>query len=130
MSFFNKLFKTTRETPQQTEPLPPEEYWEVQITNGILTVIDPDLRMLNIKLADILTISIYTTDQGPWLPDAWLAFTGNSFGYVAFPVGCKGYDDTYNVISKFKGFDFKQVISAMSSVTNAEFLLWTKVAKI
>jgi hypothetical protein len=50
---------------------------------------------------------------------------GNNEGCL-IPQGAKGYDEVYDIVSKYDGFDFQQVIEAMKCSDNKEFLLWVK----
>jgi len=42
------------------------------------------------------------------------------------PQGAKGFDNVYDAVSKYNGFNFENFIKSMSCTDNAEFDLWTK----
>jgi len=43
------------------------------------------------------------------------------------PQGAKGFDEIYNIVSKYPNFDFSNVIKSMTCAGNAEFHLWSRV---
>lgn len=51
-------------------------------------------------------IKILNTDQGPWLPDVWLVLIGKDDGCM-IPYGAKGFDEIYDIVSKYNGFNFE-----------------------
>ena len=74
---------------------------------------------------DLQKVFYINTDEGPWLPDLWLTLVGNNSS-CRIPLGVKGFEEVYNTVSKFPGFDFDNAVKAISCTDNAEFLLWTK----
>jgi hypothetical protein len=103
----------------------PEDYFTVTITDELVKVEHPKRKTEQIKWADIDNIKIITTDQGPFQPDVWIALLGSETGCL-IPQGAKGHDEVYNIVSKYERFNFENVIKAMSSTDNQEFLVWTR----
>lgn len=103
----------------------PEDYFKVTITDKEVTVEHPKRKTEQVKWADIDCIKIITTSQGPFQPDVWLALLGRESGCL-IPQGAKGHEEVYNIVSKYDRFDFENVIKAMSSGDNQEFLVWTR----
>ncbi|GCC52591.1 hypothetical protein SanaruYs_28280 [Chryseotalea sanaruensis] len=103
----------------------PEDYFQVTINDEGVIVEHPKREKEQVKWADIDNIKIITTDQGPFQPDVWLALLGKDSGCL-IPQGAKGHEEVYNVVSKYDRFDFENVIKAMSSTDNQEFLVWTR----
>jgi hypothetical protein len=103
----------------------PEDSFNVTITDESVTVEHPQRAKEQIKWTEIESIKIITTDEGPFLPDVWIALLGRESGCM-IPQGAKGYDEIYNMISKYEHFNFENVIAAMSSTDNQEFLVWSK----
>jgi hypothetical protein len=103
----------------------PEDHFKVTITDEGVVVEHPKRKTEQIKWANITSIRIMTTDQGPFQPDVWLALLGSDSGCL-IPQGAKGYEEVYNIVSKYDRFDFENVIKAMSSSDNQEFLVWTR----
>lgn len=116
MGFFDKLFK---------KPTTQEEKYTVTITDGSVKVEHPDLPTAEVEWTDIHTILLRNTSSGPWFPDLWLTLIGNQAG-CEIPLGCKGYDDVYEIVSKYDGFNFENEIKSMSCTDDAEFLLWKR----
>ena len=107
------------------KPKQPEDYFLVSITDVMVGVEHPQRKKEEVKWADIETIKIITTDQGPSHPDVWLALLGSETGCL-IPQGSKGYDEIYDRVSAYEGFDFENVIKAMGCTDNQEFLVWAK----
>ena len=119
MGFLDRLFKKKEERKQ------PEDCYEISITDEHVKVEHPKGDIEQIKWNEIEKISIVTTDEGPFLPDVWLILMGNEKG-CSMPQGAPKYDEVYDIISKYEGFDFEQVIKAVTSTDNAKFELWKK----
>ena len=115
MGFFSSLFKPK---------VQPEEHYVVTVSDEFVTVEHPKLGKESIKWKDIHTVSLINTDQGPWLPDIWLTLIGDT-SRCMIPHESKGFDEVYEVVSKYTGFDFEKFTESMSCTNNAEFLLWT-----
>ena len=118
MSFFDKLFK-------KAKSINPEDDYIVTITEKDIKVEHPERKTEQISWEDIQSIKLINTDDGPWLPDVWLALLGNGTGCL-IPRGAKGFDEVYDIVSKYDGFNFENFIKSMSCSDNAEFDLWAK----
>ncbi|HEY5583247.1 MAG TPA: hypothetical protein VIK78_02005 [Ruminiclostridium sp.] len=77
------------------------------------------------KWDEIVKISLITTDQGPFVDDVFLALFKEEKRCL-IPSEGEGYNEVYEKVSKFEGFDFAKVIEAMSSTLNKEFICWEK----
>ena len=102
-----------------------EDYFNVIITEDYIQVEHLNKKTEQIYWKNINHIMLINTDEGPWLPDVWLAILGDVEGCV-IPQGAKGYDEVYQIVSKYKGFDLENVIKSMQCTDNAEFELWSK----
>jgi len=103
----------------------PEDDFKVTITDVLIKVEHPERKTEQVHWATIWQIKLINTDAGPLQPDVFLALFGKDEGCL-IPQGAKGYDEVYNIVSKYEGFDFGGVIKSMTCSDNAEFLLWTK----
>jgi hypothetical protein len=103
----------------------PEEAYTVTITETYIRVEHPENKPEQVMWENITEIKMINTDEGPWLPDVWLALSGNE-GACLIPQGAKGYDEVYDIVSKYQGFNFENVINSMACSDNAEFPLWIK----
>jgi hypothetical protein len=106
------------------KPHQPEDDYMVTITDKSIMVEHPKRETESIKWDDINIILIVNTDQGPWAPDVWLTLIGNK-SRCSIPQGAKGFEEVYDIVSKYNGFNFENFIKSMSCTDNAEFLLWT-----
>ncbi len=121
MGLFDKIFKKK----EPAKPWFPEEDYTVTITETYIRVEHPEKKTGQIMWDNIEEIKFINTDEGPWLPDVWLALSGKEDGCL-IPQGAKGYEDVYNIVSKYESFNFENVINSMTCTDNAEFPLWTK----
>lgn len=70
-------------------------------------------------------ISLFTTDQGPIIDDVALAlFFGETILVLQSEHG--NYQEIYDFIGGLFEFNYENVIKAMCSTENAEFILWKK----
>ena len=96
----------------------PEEAYTVTITETYIRVEHPEKKSGQVRWDNISEIKLINTDEGPWLPDVWLALSDNE-GACLIPQSAKGYDEVYDIVSKYEGFDFENVINSMSFPFNA-----------
>jgi hypothetical protein len=121
MSLFNKIFRgKDKNVPEQ-----PEDLFQIEITEEYAKVSHPKRPEEEINWNEIEEINIMTTDQGPFVPDVWLILMGNG-KRCSIPQGYSGWEDVYNKVSKFPGFDFENVIKSATSIENKTFNLWKK----
>ena|SRR3569833_2032726 len=116
MGLFNQIFGKKKQ---------PEDYYHVIITPESVTVRYLDHADESVLWGDIKSITLNNTDQGPSAPDIWLVLRDENGG-CKIPQGCKGFEEVYEIVSKYEGFNFDNFIISMSTTENAEFLLWSK----
>lgn len=117
MGFFFNLFK-----PKLKHP---EDYYTVIVTEKFVRVEHPKIKTEQIAWSEIKVIKLINTDKGPWAPDIWLTLIGENSGCM-IPQGAKGYDEVYEIVSKYENFDFEKVIESMTCTDNKDFILWRK----
>lgn len=117
MSFFGNLFNNDRKQP--------EDYYESTVTPDFVKVEHPKFGTSQILWKDVRAIKLINTDEGPVLPDIWLALIGENSSCL-IPHGSPGFDKVYDIVSRYENFDFENVTKSMSSTDNAEFLLWKR----
>jgi hypothetical protein len=115
MGLFDKFF---------SRKLQPEDHYHVTITDKQVKVEHPERKTEILFWNDLHTVLLTNTDKGPWLPDVWLTLIGHNSSCM-IPQGAKGYDEVYNIVSKYKGFNFDNVGLSMTCTGNKEFMLWT-----
>jgi len=103
----------------------PEDDFIITITHEWVRVEHPQRKTEQILWKDINEIKLLNTDSGPFLPDVWLVLMGEDSGCL-IPQGAKGFDDVYNIVSKYEKFNFENVINSMSCTEDAQFLLWKR----
>jgi hypothetical protein len=121
MSFFKYLFGPKKATKVQQ----PEDLFKTEITDVFVKVTHPGRPDEIINWDEIEAIKIANTDQGPFLPDVWLLLIGKQRG-CSIPQGSKGWDEVYDIVSKYPGFNFENVIKSAGCADNAMFDLWEK----
>lgn len=118
MGIFDRLFK---KNPARQ----PEDYFTVTLTENYVKVEHPERKEERINWADIEEVRLINTDQGPWLPDVWLALIGEDTGCL-LPQGAKGFDEVYDRVSQYEGFNFENALKSMRCTDNEQFVLWRK----
>jgi hypothetical protein len=103
----------------------PEDLFTVTVTDTSVTVEHPQRKTESVDWDDIQAILLVNTDQGPWQPDVWLTLVGKNSGCL-IPQGSKGFDEVYDIVSKYPDFDFGNAIKSAACAENAEFLLWKR----
>ena len=79
-----------------------------------------------INLNDIVKVSIRTTDEGPFLEDVFLMIYDKDDTVFEVEQQAPFYYFIYGIVSLFKDFNYDQVIKAMQSTQNNEFICWEK----
>jgi hypothetical protein len=103
----------------------PGDDFVVTITDVFVKVEYPSWETAQILWEDIREIKLINTDQGPWLPDIWLALIGEN-GKCFVPHGAKGFDEIHDIIAKYDGFNDENFGISMTRTDNVEFVLWVK----
>lgn len=119
MGLFDKLFRK-QEARKQVE-----DFYKITLTDGFVKVEHPKRKTEQINWNDIDKIAIITTDEGPFLPDVWLILTGKDSG-CSMPQGAPGYDEVFDIISNYEGFNFEEYLKSVSCTDNAGFEVWTR----
>jgi hypothetical protein len=118
-----KRFKEISRLFRPQKKLQPEEYYKVTITESFVKVEHPSQPIQEILWNNIKEIRLINTDEGPWLPDIWLALIGDG-KMCLIPHGSKGFDEVYEIVSKYKNFNFENFGNSMTSTNNEQFILW------
>lgn len=122
MGFWNKIFGSKSENSNKKQP---EDYYETEITDVYVKVTHPKRKTEQIDWNEIEEIKLINTDEGPFLPDVWLILMGNGKG-CSIPQGSDGWNKVYDIVSKYDGFNFENVIKSVSCADNETFELWQK----
>ena len=88
--------------------------------------VTPDGRVEEVLWDDLVEIRIVTTSEGPFAEDVfWLLVGADGKNGVAVP-GSAATDDMLDRLQGLPGFDNEQMILAMSSTDEAQFLCWQR----
>jgi hypothetical protein len=103
----------------------PEAQWTVSADDSGFHGTDHTGAIMTLALADLSAVVIETNDSGPIGADVWFLLFGadRKLGF-AFPQGATGDKAVVDRLMKLPGFDFEEMIKAMSSADNATFVLW------
>jgi hypothetical protein len=83
------------------------------------------VEVCTINWQDIGEIKLINTNEGPRLPDIWLALIGEQ-SHCIVPHGARGFDEVFDIISRYTGFDMENFGKSMTCTHSAEFSLWKK----
>ena len=105
--------------------LEPESRVIVHVSDSEIVCERPDGKVERVGWAELETIEIVTTDDGPFAPDVFWVLRGRHSG-CAVPQGATGDRLLLERLQALPGFDNNAVIDAMSSTSNRRFLCWQK----
>ena len=111
---------------RRAKTLEPESLFDVSYDSDEIEVFDPSGKSRVVPWNEIVRVSIRTTDEGPFSPDVFWEIEGRGDGAViVFPGGAPGESELLAELQRrLDGFDNEQVIAAMTSTSNARFLVW------
>lgn len=90
-------------------------------------IIHDDDKEVDIKYADLVRVTIDTTDQGPYIPDCFWVLTHASGREIIIENDDVDAIVMLGAIQKaLAGFDNAAVVKAMMSTDYASFLAWQK----
>lgn len=106
-------------------PLHPESQFIVTLSDTMVTCRRPDGTEESIRWDDLQKVEVYTTSDGPFLPDVfWILH--DTLGSCAIPQGASGEKELANHILDLPGFDEQAFIQSMGSTEEAVFTCWTR----
>ena len=125
MSLINRLSKFFFKKEETHKNIQPEDLYVTTINEKSVSVYHPQKGIISIEWDKINEIVLLNTDDGPLQPDVWLVLKGEN-DYCLIPQGCDGFEKVYDIVSKYDGFNFENVINSMSYYENKQFLLWRR----
>jgi len=79
-----------------------------------------------ISWAEVEQVSVETNDSGPWGADVWWVLSGSG-RKCTYPGGATGEQEALAEFPKrFSSFRHEEVIRAMGSTSNAQFICWQR----
>jgi hypothetical protein len=79
----------------------------------------------SVTWASLRSVTILTTDEGPFMEDVWWLLEDESGG-VAVPGGAPEVTAIMQHLEQLPGYDPEAVVQAMGSVENARFTVWER----
>src|ERR1044072_8096978 len=123
-AFLVCLVMMLRRKPKRTKLLP-ESSFVVTTDNSFVRVIDPSGQEWHATWSFVERLLIRTTDAGPLLPDVFCEIQPMEEPSFAFPGGATGEAEFLRQAeAHLPDFRNDQVIAAMSSTSNREFVVW------
>jgi hypothetical protein len=117
------IFSFFKKNKKDKSSLVPESKWKVEFIETIIKATDYDGIESSIEISGIHQVIIETNDSGPWGTDIWWRILSNS-GVLSVPGGASGESEMLENFQRFPNFDNEQLIKAMSSTENTEFIVW------
>jgi hypothetical protein len=109
-------------------PLNPESQFIVTLSDTTVTCRRPDRTEESIRWADLQKVEVYTTSDGPFLPDVFWVLHDTQ-GSCSIPQGASGEKELANRILGLPGFDEQEFIRSMGSTEEAVFTCWTRTVQ-
>ncbi|HMQ61467.1 MAG TPA: hypothetical protein PKE06_12415 [Flavilitoribacter sp.] len=103
----------------------PEELFQVTITDDFVTVEHPKAKTKTVKWTDIEEVRVINTDDDPDFTEVWIELVGKN-DRCSIPQGAEGYNEVFEVVSGYDGFDAMNYIKVMGSADNEERVLWRR----
>ncbi len=119
-----RIFSKEDNEPRQKHSNPEDDFI-VTITEELVKVEHSTQKTELIRWVDINEIWLINTDDGPIFPDVWLALCGEKDSCL-IPQGSKGFQEVYDIVSKYERFNFENFIVSMSCTDNQRFILWKR----
>jgi hypothetical protein len=122
------LDRARRPDRHASEPparLRPESRVVVRVSASEIVCERPDGAVERVGWADLETVEIVTTSDGPFAPDVFWVLHGRDGG-CAVPQGATGDRLLLERLQALPGFDNNAVIEAMSSTSRRRFLCWQR----
>lgn len=102
-----------------------ENDFRVNITERSVEVDSRHKGSEEVRWDKLKKVSIVTNDKGPFTADVFLVFFSD-IGACCVPQGHGAYEGLYKKVSDFDDVNFVNVIKAMSSSSNSEFVIWER----
>lgn len=104
-----------------------ESKWVVTVSENEISCVRPNGIVESLTWDELEVVAIETTDEGPFVADVFWLLAGATSGCVV-PLGATGEDLMLKRLQTLPGFDNETLTKAMSSTSNARFVLWRKNA--
>ena len=114
----------SRRKPRHVSETTPGGPYTVIMTSDELACEHPKRARESIRWDAIKEIRLVTTSEGPFLPDEWYVFMGDSGG-CSIPSEARGFEDLMKEFeTRFPGMDYEAIIKAGTS--DAQKSIWKR----
>jgi hypothetical protein len=110
---------------EKSARLYPEHLFIVKYTETDIAITDFDKNNDSINWSEIEKIKIITNDSGPWGMDFWWILIGKN-KVISIPQGATGESEIGTKFSQLNKFNHEELLKAVQSTKNAEYLCWEK----
>ncbi len=118
------FFNSKKENKKQIWETTPGGPYTVKITEDEISCEHPQRERESIRWDQVIEIRLITTDKGPFEPDIWYLFIGESSG-CSVPGEAKGFDQLWDEFKiRFQGLDYQAIIEA--GTDNSQKTIWKK----
>ncbi len=118
----DSMINNPMDTPV-TSPPPFPDYKTIMDENGIACE-HPKRKRESVAWDEVIEIGLFSTSDGPWLPDLWFVFSGKNSG-CSVPTSGQDSEKVWDEIKKrFPGFDYEAFISESKTYEHYA-TLWT-----
>ena len=122
---FREFFSRLAKRFSGKERLSPEAEYQVEVTDEIVRVVDPDGSVEEVTWAELSGFDIETNELGPYAPEVFWVLHGDGRGCI-IPMGATGDKALLERLYELPGFDEENYSEAMSSTSQASFQVWRK----
>jgi len=96
-----------------------------RVDHDAVLVPDPQGGALYLPFAELDEIAVVTTDTGPFAEDVfWALQRGDEVVFI--PQEVKAFDDLFDIVREWPGFDGESFCQAMSCTENQQFVCWRR----
>ncbi len=120
------IFSFFKKDKGEKKILDPESKWRVEFIGTNLKTTDYNGIESSIEISGIYQVLIETNNSGPWGTDLWWRIFSKN-GILSIPNGATGESEMLENFQRFPNFNNSQLIKAMSSIENAEFIVWENI---
>ncbi|MFT3881670.1 MAG: hypothetical protein QM703_18655 [Gemmatales bacterium] len=125
--WYAKIEQQQRDGTYRKPVLLPESLYVVRANDEAVSCTDPEGRLEMVMWNDLQRVEIQTNALGPALPDLFWVLIGTK-STCQMPLGSKGEEAITERVFALPGVDRDAFGRAMSSTSNAMYVIWEKAA--
>lgn len=125
MNFLDWFKKPMAPQKPRSPSLQPEASYRVAVDDAAVSCTTPRGETSTVAFAELESVVIRTTEDGPIAPDVFWVLAGAGRTCVV-PQGATGEEALIDRLGRLPGFKFEAIIAAMSCAENQEFDCWKR----